>query len=796
MSSLHPNNAYYRGPSLVPQPCPQSSFDYYQHPVPQLAPAPPTRPTSAYIAPYPSTGDQPRPQTSWSRQEQLDIYGNPLQQAAYEPPTQAFEDMRLVRPQSQSAMQSRASHASYNGYQQGVPLDNVVPPSVINTRGSHIETPVSAPLPHVLPPFETRPLPDPAHRLSLQTNMPPNTAPPPRSSSLNSLSPSASLPTPTRGEAPKIHPYPTIDTLTQASATIERKSEISQLLWCQDVIRLVERHWHQSSDMSSHFDRPVSPPPNSSHVSPRLQELLDQAAPLIIALATSGDMRTSGVGLYIKGKLSSSGVCPAMLPKDARQAFKDFDLSARQGEARAWLRLGKDYEAVNDLVRARDCYDRGAKRSECESAFRMGMAYLRGQLDLSPNPALGLQLLHHASDSSTVDFPQSSYVYGMLLAGELSLQADIPPHLILPPSSPITETFLSQQLKARSAIERAGYFNYPPALYKLGHMYEYAALSCPYDPAQSVAWYTFASLAGETEADMALSKWFLCGAEGCFGKNEEKARVYAEKAAKKGHPSACFALGYYFEIGMGCNVDLDQAKKWYKKAAKLGNTDAPGRLTALSQANPSTMSMADHETRLRNTIIRKHTTAKSRSDRFSISRNGRAPGGVQAGQPLAGSGAPVLRALPDSGRISVPQPNGPLSQPQPPIQPVAARPGEIMSPITMSSPISSPSPNIRPPMPMRQGCQDPPPSAYPPGAALPTVPRPAFSRQNSNNSVGSHPGQSTASSVISSSTGASESPVPAGARSGAGPEKKKGPQTFAEMGFVSKPVEEDNCVIM
>lgn len=27
-------------------------------------------------------------------------------------------------------------------------------------------------------------------------------------------------------------------------------------------------------------------------------------------------------------------------------------------------------------------------------------------------------------------------------------------------------------------------------------------------------------------------------------------------------------------------------------------------------------------------------------------------------------------------------------------------------------------------------------------------------------------------------------------------EKEKGPQTFAEMGFVSKPVEEDSCVIM
>lgn len=29
-----------------------------------------------------------------------------------------------------------------------------------------------------------------------------------------------------------------------------------------------------------------------------------------------------------------------------------------------------------------------------------------------------------------------------------------------------------------------------------------------------------------------------------------------------------------------------------------------------------------------------------------------------------------------------------------------------------------------------------------------------------------------------------------------GKKKKKGPQTFAEMGFMNKPVEEDSCVLM
>lgn len=60
-------------------------------------------------------------------------------------------------------------------------------------------------------------------------------------------------------------------------------------------------------------------------------------------------------------------------------------------------------------------------------------------------------------------------------------------------------------------------------------------------------YYALASAAGARDADMALSKWFLCGAEGCFGKDERLARTFAEKAAKRGLESAEFAMGYYCE---------------------------------------------------------------------------------------------------------------------------------------------------------------------------------------------------------------------------------------------------------
>ena len=76
---------------------------------------------------------------------------------------------------------------------------------------------------------------------------------------------------------------------------------------------------------------------------------------------------------------------------------------------------------------------------------------------------------------------------------------------------------------------------------------------------------------------MALSKWFLCGSngaaggpggvEGGFDKDEALALTFADKAAKKGLPSAEFAMGYYAEVGVGRPKDIKTALGWYRLVA-------------------------------------------------------------------------------------------------------------------------------------------------------------------------------------------------------------------------------------
>lgn len=43
--------------------------------------------------------------------------------------------------------------------------------------------------------------------------------------------------------------------------------------------------------------------------------------------------------------------------------------------------------------------------------------------------------------------------------------------------------------------------------------------------------------------------------------------MWARKAAERGLAKAEYALGYYTEVGIGVAPNLDEAKRWYYKAA-------------------------------------------------------------------------------------------------------------------------------------------------------------------------------------------------------------------------------------
>ncbi|EPQ52010.1 HCP-like protein [Gloeophyllum trabeum ATCC 11539] len=586
---------------------------------------------------------------------------------------------------------------------------------------------------------------------------------PPRATSVYSTyGPPAKPPSPPRAQAgvPSLTaPLPTTASLAAVLPSVQRPDAdpAARVSWCKDVLALVDRVHHAGADA------PVGP----AHIADaQLQRLADLAVPMLLQIAAATQQqqhqqspmpRHVAEAVYLRATIQATGAYPQYCPHNPRAAFRDFEQAARSGYAAAWFKLGRDYENFNDLQHAKDCFERGVKLGVESCLYRMGMAHLMGQLGLPPKPELALPLLQKAATLASTDVPQPAYVYGLLLLSEFA-HVQIPPYLftpLIPPGS-------SLHAEARRHLERAAYLNFAPAQYKLGHAYEYAQPPFPYDPLLSVQYYSLASQQGEIEADMALSKWFLCGAEGCFEKDEALAYTFAEKAARRGLPSAEFAMGYYAEVGVGGPKDIDAARKWYTRASQHGNADAAERLAALSQPAPQALSRQEHDALTESQLVRKRTQAKQRSD----ARPGAQP---PLPPPAAGHSQRVVDVIRKNSVAQGPAIPQQQQQQQQQQHPTLATQTGVATP--------RPQPQRAHPQAQRYTLTDP-------GAD----PRRAQSPARQQSPAGRPPAQripSGGAPLPEPSAGESPRPRPA-----------KGPATFEEMGFQSKKLDDKDCVIM
>jgi TPR repeat protein len=182
---------------------------------------------------------------------------------------------------------------------------------------------------------------------------------------------------------------------------------------------------------------------------------------------------------------------------------------------------------------------------------------LLGHLKTETDYNQALIYLKSAATKANEECPDGAYAYGMILARKWD-KVKIPDQVVAPDDH-----------EAKEYIQKAANLGHVKALYKMGYCYEYADLGCQFDPILSVSYYKRAAEKGDAEADMALSKWYLCGAEGYFDQNEALAYEHAERAAKKGLAAAEFAMGYFHEVGIHVPDNSVQANLWYTKVSKL-----------------------------------------------------------------------------------------------------------------------------------------------------------------------------------------------------------------------------------
>ncbi|KAI9225457.1 MAG: HCP-like protein [Piptocephalis tieghemiana] len=257
------------------------------------------------------------------------------------------------------------------------------------------------------------------------------------------------------------------------------------------------------------------------------------------------------------------------LSRDHDKAFSLYVQASKQSHSAATYRAAVCYElgagTKRDHGRAVQFFRKAATLGDTAAMYKLGVILLNGLLGQAKNPREAITWLKRAAAQATEENPHALHELG------LCYERNVVPSII------------PDEAYARELFTHSAQLGYAPSQFKMGCCYEYGTLTCAVDPRRSIAWYTRAAEKGDAESELALSGWYLTGSEGVLAQSDTEAYLWARKAADKGLAKAEYAVGYYSEVGIGVKGDLEEARRWYLRAAAQGNKRAMARLTEMNK---------------------------------------------------------------------------------------------------------------------------------------------------------------------------------------------------------------------
>lgn len=243
---------------------------------------------------------------------------------------------------------------------------------------------------------------------------------------------------------------------------------------------------------------------------------------------------------------------------DHKEAFGLYQSAAKMGHAAAAYRTAVCCEIGHedgggtrkDPLKAIQWYKRSATLGDTPAMYKMGMIQLKGLLGQPRNPREAIGWLKRAADQADAENPHSLHELGLLYE-----------------SAAPEDVIIRDEGYAFSLFKRAAELGYKFSQFRLGCAYEYGLMGCPIDPRMSIMWYSKAAVQQEHQAELALSGWYLTGSEGVLNQSDTEAYLWARKAAMAGLAKAEYAMGYFTEVGIGTTANMDDAKRWYWRAA-------------------------------------------------------------------------------------------------------------------------------------------------------------------------------------------------------------------------------------
>ncbi|CAM1502015.1 Fc.00g039990.m01.CDS01 [Cosmosporella sp. VM-42] len=343
-----------------------------------------------------------------------------------------------------------------------------------------------------------------------------------------------------------------------------------------------------------HLRQVIKSNPNDQESALRLAKRLVEAADVLVPKLPDPKSRSRARERYlvdshkILKKLSNAQNSDAMFSMadcngrglfgsepDNKEAFTLYQSAAKIGHPAAAYRTAVCCEIGHedgggtrkDPLKAIQWYKRSATLGYPPAMYKVGMILLKGLLGQPKNPREAVGWLKRAAERADAENPHALHELGLLYE-----------------SAQPSDAYLRDEPYALELFMQAAELGYKFSQYKLGCTYEYGLLGCPIDPRLSIMWYSRAATQEEHQAELALSGWYLTGSENVLTQSDTEAYLWARKAAIAGLAKAEYAMGYFTEVGIGVPANMEDAKRWYWRAAAQDYPKARERLEDLKRA--------------------------------------------------------------------------------------------------------------------------------------------------------------------------------------------------------------------
>ncbi|MCM1519310.1 MAG: toll/interleukin-1 receptor domain-containing protein [Lachnoclostridium sp.] len=247
--------------------------------------------------------------------------------------------------------------------------------------------------------------------------------------------------------------------------------------------------------------------------------------------------------------------------KNYKEALNFYQQMADRGNGYGYLMLAKIYVSglglKQDTKKAFEYFSLAADKGLLEGLNGMGICYLYGR-GTNKDYENAAECFRRAAEAGLSDAQENlayCYVYGN------GVEQNYP--------------------TAMTWYEKAAAQNNARAAYNIGKMYYYGQPGIEQSFKKAFEWYSLAAKLGNSDAQNGVGICYLKG-QG-IERDPNMAFEWFTKTAEHNNPTGLYNLANCYRDGTGCEKNRAKAKELYKKAIKLGSTDAKIQLNKLGK---------------------------------------------------------------------------------------------------------------------------------------------------------------------------------------------------------------------